>query len=149
MNAAVPEISIIVCTHNPNLPRLRQVLEAVANQEGAPEYEFILVDNGSDLSVESSLCSIAGGMNNSVLREKRLWLAFARQAGINASVSATLCFVDDDNILAPDYLRKALTISQSEPMLGVFGGRSIGQFEATPGWLCRHLLARYALRNEP
>jgi hypothetical protein len=44
--------------------------------------------------------------------------------------------VDDDNILAADYLETALQISVNHLKLGVFGGRSLPEFEiAPPDWM--------------
>ncbi len=47
-----------------------------------------------------------------------------------------MVIVDDDNILAPDYLETACTISRAWPLLGAWSGQGIGEFEIPPpDWL--------------
>jgi hypothetical protein len=43
-----------------------------------------------------------------------------------------LVFVDDDNVLAPNYLAEALIIGKEHPRLGVWGGSAIGDYELPP-----------------
>jgi hypothetical protein len=43
-----------------------------------------------------------------------------------------LIFVDDDNVLAPDYLADAIEIYKDYPFLGAFGGSIEGEFEVEP-----------------
>ncbi len=56
----------------------------------------------------------------------------ARCRGIRESQGALLINVDDDNVLAPDYLEAALKIGAAHADLGVWGGRIDPQFEAEP-----------------
>jgi hypothetical protein len=41
-------------------------------------------------------------------------------------------FVDDDNVLAPDYLANALDISIRKPHIGAFGSSIVAEFEQQP-----------------
>ena len=44
--------------------------------------------------------------------------------------------MDDDNVLAPDYLDQALRIGETHPFLGVWGGSITPEFEtAPPPWI--------------
>ena len=45
----------------------------------------------------------------------------ARLRGIRESSGELLVYVDDDNVLAPDYLQTARTLSMEHPNLGVIG----------------------------
>jgi hypothetical protein len=40
--------------------------------------------------------------------------------------------VDDDNVLAPDYLDNALKLTHSHAFVGAFGGNIVGEFEVKP-----------------
>jgi hypothetical protein len=59
-----------------------------------------------------------------------------------------LIFVDDDNILDPNYLSEAITIGHNWPILGVWGsGAIIPEFEAPPAEYVKQLVSYLALRN--
>ncbi len=59
-----------------------------------------------------------------------------------------LVFVDDDNILAPDYLARVLAIAASHPRLAVFGaGQLRPEFETPPPPELKNLLSMLALRD--
>ena len=51
-------------------------------------------------------------------------IAFYREAG-----GHWICFVDDDNVLNPDYLKKGLEFGEQMPEAGAFGGGSVGEYE--------------------
>ena len=56
----------------------------------------------------------------------------ARLRGLNESNIELLVWVDDDNILNPNYLKQALQLFQRCPSLGAAGGASIPEFEEPP-----------------
>lgn len=128
----VPEISVVICTHNPRLPYLERVLSALERQTLLrSKWELILVDNCSDKPL-SQIIDLTWHGNARHVREEELGLTPARLRGIQEAVGETLIFVDDDNILDSDYLEIALQISKEWPMLGVWGGQVRPEFEATP-----------------
>jgi hypothetical protein len=43
-----------------------------------------------------------------------------------------MLFVDDDNVLASDYLETGLAIGEREPLLGCWGGQLVGRFSVPP-----------------
>jgi hypothetical protein len=62
--------------------------------------------------------------------------------------SEMLVFVDDDNVLDPDYLQQALRIEREWPMLGVWGcGVSRPEFEVRPADKVRDYLDKLAIRE--
>jgi len=140
-------ISVIICTHNPDRRRLARVLDAIGCQRNAPFFDLVIVDNACELPIESEILDAAGSIEGRIVREPRPGLSFARACGINNSCSDVLCFVDDDNILYPDYIYNAMAIYVAEPTLGAFAGRARGVFERNPDWLLHHHLARYAIRD--
>src|ERR1035437_9739406 len=56
-------------------------------------------------------------------------ITHARLRGIKESKGDLLVFVDDDNILAADYLEQSLKIADEFPKLGALGGSIKGEFE--------------------
>jgi len=64
--------------------------------------------------------------------ESVLGLTSARLRGIEASVGDILVFVDDDNLLDPDYLEKLVQISEEFPKLGAWGGQQRARCEVEP-----------------
>jgi glycosyltransferase involved in cell wall biosynthesis len=77
-----------------------------------------------------------------IIREERLGLTRARIAGIQGSKGDYLVFVDDDNVLSPDYLKNTIDIFQSYCKLGAIGGKTLPEFEIEPEpwlkdfWVC-------------
>jgi hypothetical protein len=60
----------------------------------------------------------------------------AKVRGILDAKGELLVFVDDDNVLSPEYLAETLIISRDHPRLGVWGGSAIGEYESPPpAWL--------------
>ncbi len=55
--------------------------------------------------------------------------------------------MDDDNVLAPDYLEQVVALFARQPRIGLAGGKSIPEFEHPPvDWACE-FLALLALRD--
>jgi len=126
------KISIIICTHNPREEYLRRTLESLATQDlPGDEWELIVIDNASSppLAVRLDLSCFR---NARLVVEERLGLSPARVRGIAEASAPWICFVDDDNILKPDYLREALRIADDRPDLGCIGGRIEGEYEEEP-----------------
>jgi glycosyltransferase involved in cell wall biosynthesis len=121
--------SVIICTHNPRPDYLQRVLKALNNQTLSKEYwELLLIDNMSDERL-SDRWDLSWHPYSRQIQEATLGLTPARIRGIREADGALLIFVDDDNVLAPDYLETALKIGRDWPMLGAWGGSIRGEFE--------------------
>ena len=73
-----------------------------------------------------------------------------RLRGIQESSGDLLVFVDDDNLLAPDFLARVTAISARYPGLGAFGAGILEpEFEVQPPVQLRPRLDLLALRNLP
>ncbi len=100
------DLSVIICTHNPRADFLRRTLDALKEQTLARgEWELVLVDNASKTAVAGAW-DLAWHPRGRHVREEELGLTHARFRGIREATGAVLVFVDDDNILAPDYLQQ-------------------------------------------
>ena len=142
----MPEISVIICTYNPDRALLRQVVNAIAPQLESTNAELILIDNNSANPVRKEELG-AASHKVQINQEKRQGLAFARAKGIALSNSNLLVFVDDDNVIDPEYLKSCLNTATGDPSLGVVAGRSTGAFSRAPGRAIRPHLERYAVRD--
>ena len=143
-------VSVILCTHNPRPDYLRRVLASLRGQTlPAEQWEFLLVDNASKQPL-AEIWDISWHSRGKHIREDELGLTAARLRGIQESNGKLLVFVDDDNLLAPDFLEQATAISAQFPVLGVFGAGILEpEFEVQPPLKLRSRLNLLALRSAP
>jgi glycosyltransferase involved in cell wall biosynthesis len=137
MNSSV---SVIICTHNPRPDFLRRVLDALKAQMLPKEqWELLLVDNASKEPL-ANVWDLSWHSNGRHIREEELGLTAARLRGIRESGAELLVFVDDDNVLAANYLSEAFLLAREQAWLGVFSGRVLPEFETPPeAWLKNYL----------
>jgi glycosyltransferase involved in cell wall biosynthesis len=140
--------SVIICTHNPKPDYLRRTLESLKGQTLPVEsWELLLVDNASKEPLAKSW-DLSWHPHARHVREDEIGLTPARLCGIREGRGELLVFIDDDNVLAPDFLEAAAGISRRYPQLGVFGaGRLEPEFEVPPPAEVKHLLCMLALRT--
>lgn len=131
-------LTVILPAHNPHPARFRRTLEGLERQTLAPDlWEWIVVDNCSDPPV-SLPADLSLPSPHRIVKAHDLGLAPARLAGFSAAEGDTIVLVDDDNVLAPDYLTRALEFARDRPDAGVFGGKSVPEFEVPPPpWFSR------------
>lgn len=85
-------------------------------------HEVIVVDDGStDEATKEVLGKLTG---HTVLHKNNGGLASARNAGIAASKSDFLLFLDADNLLTDGYLTKGIKILQQQPEVDIVYGES-------------------------
>ncbi|MGI2901902.1 glycosyltransferase [Tolypothrix sp. VBCCA 56010] len=125
-------ISVIICTHNPRRDYLEKVLQAL-NKQTLPTdlWELLLIDNASAQPLSEEI-DLTWHSKSRHIREEELGLTPARLRGIKEAVAETLVFVDDDNVLDPDYLAVALKISKDFSIIGAWGGQVIPELEEEP-----------------
>lgn len=125
-------LSVILCSHNPRLDYLDQVLTAL-QQQSLPQnnWELILIDNASTIPLAEQL-NLDWHPQGRIVVEKRLGLTNARLRGFQESQGEYLVFVDDDNVLALDYLEQVMVSFQKHQDLGALAGKSLPQFECQP-----------------
>jgi glycosyltransferase involved in cell wall biosynthesis len=119
---STPDIAVAICTFNPDERLLRRTLAAVAAQQ--VPFECVIIDNHSEPPiagrplVRDFLRDLPAAR---VVVEPTPGLSYARSAAIAATSAPLLCFVDDDNEPAPDYLAVALQLMREVSSLGVVG----------------------------
>ena len=141
-------VSVILCTHNPRPDYLSRVLASLRGQTlPAERWEFLLVDNASEQPL-AEIWDISWHSRGKHIRENELGLTPARLRGIRESSGELLVFVDDDNVLAPDFLVQATAIYAQYPIVGAFGAGILEpEFEVQPPAKLGPYLSRLALRS--
>jgi glycosyltransferase involved in cell wall biosynthesis len=125
-------LSVIICTHNPRSDYLQRTLDALGKQTLPKEqWELLLVDNDSKDSLKV-IWDLSWHPHARHIRENELGLTHARLRGIQESRGDLIIFVDDDNILDPDYLEQSMQIGMVWPILGAWGGQLRPEFETQP-----------------
>lgn len=132
-------ISVITCTHNPRRDYLLRVLEGLRQQSlDLASWEFLLIDNASTQPVACDT-DLAWHPRARLIREESLGLTHARLRGIREATGDLLIFVDDDNVLAEDFLDQAEKIAQQRTDIGAWSGQCFPEFEAAPpAWTRRY-----------
>lgn len=137
--------SFLLCGHNSRLDLIRRVIQACLDQQDlGSEDEILLVDSGSTPSL-----AVPAGMEERVrlVRVDEPGLARARVRGIKESKGEILIFVDDDTVLATNYLREARRILQERPYLGAIGGQLSPEYEGPLPLPERYYRERLAIRE--
>ena len=144
-------LAVVLCSHNPRPRFLTETLAALRAQTlPAEAWDLLLVDNASEPPL-ASICNIGWHPCARLVTERNLGIAHARLRALRETAGYDLVlFVDDDNIVAPDFLEEGLRISAEWPRIGAWGGQLIGRFEADPPpWTRNYLkyLAVYPLKT--
>jgi glycosyltransferase involved in cell wall biosynthesis len=142
------DATVIICSHNPRPHYFSRVLEALRNQDiPRDQWELLLVDNASQPAL-AARWNLSWHPLARHVGESELGLAAARRRGMTEAAADLLIFVDDDNVLAEDYVSKALKIKEEWPMLGTWGAGSIApEFERQPAGHLKPYLPSLALRD--
>jgi len=131
-------LSVLICTHNPRRDYLEQVLAALRAQTlPTSEWELIIVDNASATPVATQV-NLSWHPRARVVVETTLGLTPARLRAIRETASDLIVFVDDDNVLAADYLAEAVRLANLHPHLGALGCSIRAVYEKEPeGEICQ------------
>jgi glycosyltransferase involved in cell wall biosynthesis len=142
------ELSVIIPTHNPDAKRLGRTLAGLRAQTlPANRWETVLVNNASSQFPDDSFFADCAPGNFSLVHEPALGLTAARRRGFGAAGGAFAVLVDDDNVLAPDYLAQALALFEAHPCIGALGGKSVPEFEEPPPAWAHEFFGLLALRD--
>lgn len=141
------KLSVIIPTYNPNLRRLSQTIEGLKSQTlPVDQWELVIIDNNSTASFINQL-NLNWQPNFRLIREPRQGLTFARVCGFKAATADLIVLVDDDNILAPDYLKNVTKIFETRAAIGAIGGKSVPLFESVPPDWLTEFYGNLALRD--
>jgi glycosyltransferase involved in cell wall biosynthesis len=142
-----PRVSICICTHAPDIPKLQRVINALSKQTLEPAlWEVLLIENTEHQTLGESILSSLP-CSYYLLQEPRQGKVNAMAAAARQICGDWVVFVDDDNLLAPDYLENLVALDHKFPQIGVFSASISGDFEVSvPEW-AKHYLVYLAVRE--
>ncbi len=165
-----PVISVVIPTHNPRMDYLARVIDALRGQTLSKDlWELVIVDNGSREALEGVRSQASGvsekancvdlnwHANARIVREEAVGLTNARLRGFAETTGEVIVLVDDDNVLAPDYLEQVVRIAREYSFLGTWSGNVT--LELDPGvpepprelrhLLCERIVEQDLWSNDP
>ena len=130
-----PFLEVVICTYN-HAPLLDRVLDALAVQhEADASWAVLVVDNNcTDATPTIVERHIASGTVPGLRRivETEQGLTPARRRGVFATSVPWIAFVDDDCLLAEDWIAQAVAFLRAHPNIGGMGGRVVLEWEDEP-----------------
>lgn len=126
-NPATPELTVVIPVYNDWKP-LEGCLQSLAQQQNAPAFEVIVVDDGSDQPAPDAIRNF-GSAPFTLIRQSHSGISTAKNTGIRATAGAVLVFTDADCRLDRNCLCKlaeviARTPNQNSFQLCLTGDRS-------------------------
>jgi glycosyltransferase involved in cell wall biosynthesis len=122
-------LSVIIPSYNPSSSVIEQTINGLNLQTlEKAKWELIIIDNNSTNKVIEQV-DLSWHPNSKVIREERQGLTFSRICGFKNAAGNIIVMVDDDNILAPDYLAITLKHFAENKDLGAAGGKITGKFD--------------------
>jgi len=114
-----PSIDVVVCTYD-NARSLDRTLAALGSQRDAGEVDWsvTVVDNNSTDATRA----VVARHGVRVVREPIQGLTPARARGVRATQRSWIAFVDDDCVVAEDWIAQAAAVAKDHPAAGAFGG---------------------------
>lgn len=127
-------LSVVIPTHSPRPELLQRTMAGLQAQSLPVErWELLLIDNASPEPIGGDW--LAWHPRGRLVQESRLGLTYARLRGLAESTGEVLIWVDDDNVLAPDYLEHMWRAFSEHPELGAAGGVSEAELLGpVPSW---------------
>jgi glycosyltransferase involved in cell wall biosynthesis len=131
-STATPLFSIVIPVFNDWHP-LDQCLQSLAQQTHPPDFEVILVDDGSTDTAPESIRTSAHGHSLTVIQQAHTGISAARNHGIRAANGAVLLFVDADCRLHSDCLAALSSMIAKSPQHDCFQLRLVGNGSSLVG----------------
>ena len=141
-------IDVVICTYN-NAAMLSETLESIAGQmtSKAIEFKVLVVDNASTDGTAQVVDGFAATGRIPHLRrvyEAEQGLVPARIRGVLETSAPWIAFVDDDCVLANDWVSNAASFIKAHPECGGFGGIVRLKFEHPPAEYVRRYKYSFA-----
>jgi glycosyltransferase involved in cell wall biosynthesis len=114
-----PKVSVIVCSYN-GAQTLGACLASMLEID-YPNYEIVLVDDGSTDRTPEIVQSFAHAPKLVPVRQKNMGLSYARNVGAQTATGDILAYTDGDCMADPDWLYYLVGTLLSGPYAGVGG----------------------------
>lgn len=116
----MPDLSVVMCVYN-GAAYLRDSLDGVL-QQSLWEFEFVIVDDGSDDQTPEILAAYAkSDPRIRILRQENAGVAAALARGCGAARGDLIARIDADDIPLPERFERQMAFMESRPDVGVLG----------------------------
>jgi glycosyltransferase involved in cell wall biosynthesis len=106
-------ITVVIPTHNrPGLAA--RAVRLAASQRGV-DVRVVVVDNGSSPANAARVAGLASSTVEVITEPRPLGANGARNVGVRAARTPWIAFLDDDDVWAPDKLRRQLELLEANP----------------------------------
>ncbi|WP_027185486.1 glycosyltransferase family 2 protein [Desulfovibrio inopinatus] len=118
----LPSATIIIPTFNRPV-ELTNCLASIITQTVKP-LEVIVIDDGGECNIDQYDAFAAAQIPLICIPKDTPDLTTSRNIGIARARGEIICFLDDDTVVEPDYLKEILTVYQNDPKheIGGVGG---------------------------
>ena len=136
-------LSLVIPTYN-RAEQIITTLESVVRQRyDASQWECIIVDNNSKDDTRQRVETLMAehkGLNLRYAFEPKQGLSHARNCGIALCRGEIIAFVDDDETIVDDFVRRYVKLFDSYPQAMAAGGRIIAQYQSgRPRWMSHYV----------
>ena len=133
------DLTVLVCTHN-NARLLDGTLAGIAAQVVSPEVRWEVLVVANRCTDDTAEVARRWGESRAIPRlryvsERRAGIAAARRRGLRESRGRLIGYVDDDCLIAPDWIDRVLRFAGEHPRAGAFGGRNELLWEEPPTFI--------------
>lgn len=139
MSTTTISVDVVICTYN-NAPRLAECLQSLAAQQisGEVRWRVLIVDNNCSDDTPAVVARLAPEIPAPVqtVHETRQGLNPARLRGVQSGDGDWIAFIDDDCVLAADWIDQVSHFAKEHPDAGAFGGRiKLRWMAPPPAWV--------------
>ncbi|MEA2563616.1 MAG: hypothetical protein QOH06_5120 [Acidobacteriota bacterium] len=126
-------IDLVICTYN-NAALLDRTLDAISKQRisSGISWEVLVVDNNCTDQTAEIVERHLESLPLRMVSEPRQGLTPARLCGVRNTLAEWIAFVDDDCLLAEDWVEEAARFAAEHPACGAFGGQVVLEWETDP-----------------
>ena len=126
---------MVICTYN-HAALLDQALSALARQTltGDVDWQILVVNNNCTDATDAVVKShaVVAPVPLTMVDENDQGLTPARLRGVVSTAAAWIAFVDDDCLLAEDWIAEAARFASAHPDCGAFAGAVVLDWEVPP-----------------
>lgn len=122
LGVPAPRLSVLTFTTGRRREYLKQTWASLSDQ--LDDAEWLVVQDGPDDDFAAFLDELSGGRARHLATGAPVGIAIVRQLAVDAARGQLVCFVDDDDQLAPGCLR-ALVACFADPQVAWASGRTV------------------------
>ena len=113
-------VSVVMASRNPDPAMLKEAIDSVLGQT-YKDFELIIVDDGSDSSIEPVVRKISEDTRIKIFGIKHVGLGAALNHGISKAEGVYIARLDDDDMMLPSRLEKQVAFMDEHPEVSCAG----------------------------